>query len=130
MRSTFGRDRVTHTVRPCRSSLRHARGRNERQAGLLPPDEAIFEGIGGNAAVPQPRRDAFAELFALLANDDGRTPGEFAGPVRDVAMRTARRAGNQSRVGLEVFVGADVDENGTVRRAYEPRELFNGDRVD
>ena len=130
MRSTFGRDRVTQTVRPCRSSSRHARGRNERQARLLPANEAVFQGIGGNATVPQPGRDALAELFALLADDDGRSSGELAGPVRDVAMRTARRAGNQSGVRFEVFVGADVDQDRTVRRAYEPRELFNGDGVD
>ena len=115
---------------PVPVELRHARSRNERQARLLPAHEAVFQRIGGNAAVPQPSRDPFAELFALLADDDGRTSGEFAGPVRDIAMGTARRAGNQSGVRLEVVVGADVDKDGTVRRAYEPRELFNGDRVD
>ena len=68
----------------------------------------------------QPGRGALREFLAALADDDGRAAGEFLAPVGGVLMAAPDGAGNQPRVGGEILVGADVDQDRHVRRADQP----------
>ena len=109
MRSTFGRARVTQTVRPCASSGGILSVGDERQAGLAPALEAVLQAVGRHAGVPQPGGDALAQLGALLADHDGGMAVEFVRPVRGFGVGAAHRAGNQLGIGAEVLVGADIE---------------------
>ena len=76
MRSTFGRARVTQTVRPSASRGRNAVGGDQRQTRLRPGQEPAFQHVGFAASVAQPGGNPLAELLALLADDDGRRAGQ------------------------------------------------------
>ena len=45
-------------------------------------------------------------------------------------MRAPHRARDQPGIGLEIVLGANVDQDRTMRRADQARELVDGDRVD
>ena len=68
MRSIFGRARVTQTVRPSASRGGSAASRHQRQAGRGPGRMPALEDLGRGAGMAQPRRDALAELAAVLAD--------------------------------------------------------------
>jgi hypothetical protein len=67
--------------------------------------------------VPQPGCRALRKLLAAQADDDGRASGEFLAPAGGVRVVTPDRAGNQPRVGGEIFFGADVDQDRHMGRA-------------
>ena len=80
MRSIFGRDARDPDGAAARVALRNLVGGNGRQLRLLPADLAAFELFGGDAVVAEPGGRAFAELLALVADDDdgltGKTPAQ------------------------------------------------------
>ncbi len=96
MRSTLGRARVTQTVRPCGSSGRHLVGGDQRQAGVAPAFEAVFQAVGRHAGVAQPGGDALAQLGAFLADHDGGMAVELVRPGRGFGVGAAHRAGNRA----------------------------------
>ena len=75
MRSIFGRDRVTQTVRPRASRFGILSAATVGSSAFFQPMTA-FENLGGDAAVAKPRGGAFAELLPLLADHDDGLAGE------------------------------------------------------
>src|SRR5580693_1971703 len=69
-------------------------GGNGRQLGRFPAELTTLQRLGGDAVVAEPRRSALAELFALAADDDHGPAGKLCGPILDVVVRPAHRAGN------------------------------------
>jgi hypothetical protein len=71
-----------------------------------------------------------AELLAALANDDDGSLKEFLSPLLNAGVGAPERGRQQSWISREFVVGADIDQRGTFRRAYQARQLFEGDGVD
>ena len=75
MRSIFGLERVTQTVRPCGSrggSLPSGTSGSPACAqAAWPPSKNLGRGCAG---VAQPGRNALAQLLAFFADDDGERP--------------------------------------------------------
>ena len=101
----------------------------QRKFGLLPALEAAFERFGRDVGVPQPGRGALRELGAAQANNDCGVAGEIAGPVASVFMATPDGAGNQPRVGGEIGVGTNVDQDRRVRGTDQPQRIFFAPRA-
>jgi hypothetical protein len=78
----------------------------------------------------EPGGHALAELEALLADDDGRLADELLGPIGRPGPWAADGARDQARVGGEVLVGLDIDENRALGRANQAGELVDGNGVD
>ena len=77
----------------------------------------------------KPGGRAFAELLSLVTDDDDRLAGETSRPVLDIEMGVSPRARDQVRVGREILIDADVDENRRTGGADQARQFFGGDRV-
>ena len=98
MRSIFGRERVTQTVRPCGSRGGSFAFGHQRQARLRPGGMAADENFGRRrAGVTQPGRHALAELLAFVADDDGGSPREFRRPRRHSFVRIGGLAPGMKR---------------------------------
>jgi hypothetical protein len=71
---------------------------------------SAFEGLGGDAVVAEHGGCAFAELFALLADDHYGLAGETSRPSLDIVVGAAACARDQSGVCREIVVDADIDQ--------------------
>ena len=77
----------------------------------------------------KPGGRAFAELLSLVTDDNDRLTGEASRPVLNIEMGVSPRARDQVRVGREILIDADVDENRRTGGANQARQFFGGDRV-
>ena len=77
----------------------------------------------------KPGGRAFAELLSLVTDDDDGLAGEASRPVLNIEMGVSPRARDQVRVGREILIDADVDENRRTGGANQARQFFGGDRV-
>ena len=114
MRSIFGRERVTQTVRPRRG----AAACSAPSAGRPRPGcDAALEGIGRHALVAKPGRRPLAELQPVAGRSRSRSGRRTPEPTRTACRRPPHRAGNQPGIGGEILIEADIDQGRTLRRA-------------
>ena len=128
-RSIFGRARVTQTVRPCLSALRHMVGPHQQAFACNPGLEAAFEIFGARAGVAQPGGDALAQFLSALADDDDGPAGIFVGPGGDGAMIAPNACRQHARVGGVVIVDAHIDDHRRIGRSDQAVELGNIDGI-
>ena len=88
--------------------------------------EAAFENLGSLAKGAKMRGDTVAELLAFLAQNDG-WPRQAFRPIRHGAVVAPYRSGQQTRIGSEILVVANVDNHRRVRRADDAVEFFGRD---
>ena len=124
MRSTFGRARVTQTVRPWR---RAAAAYRRAASAALPRTKPRTrpQGLGREAFVPQPRSDPLTELPALSANGNSLLARVTSRPRCRIFRGSPDGAWDQPRIGGKILVGPHVDEDRTVRKSDEAGELWN-----
>ena len=131
MRSTFGRARVTQTVRPCLSSGGILAVGTSGKLGLAPTFEAVLEPVRRHAGMAQPGRHALAELGAFLADHDRGAAARIPVPNPDGSACGRRiELGISRGIGVEILLGPDIDQDRAMRRADQARKLVDGDRVD
>ena len=94
MRSTFGRARVTHTVRPFSSRGGSLSVRTSSSPAFFQASKPPSERLRVDALVAQPGGRAFAQLLAALANDDDASCRVVLRPSSDGAVVAAQRAGS------------------------------------
>ena len=100
---------------PLTVQRRHFARRQQRQPGLCPALKAVFEYIGSDAGVTQPRRGSLTEGCPITADHDGGSTGEFAGPFRNIGMCSSDRSRDKPGIGTEIVVRTNVDQCGTSR---------------
>jgi hypothetical protein len=126
MRSTLGRDRVTQTVRPSASragiSATGTSGSPASRHASKPPSR-FSAGVPG---VPEPRGGAFAELLAPLTNHDGGPAPNAVDHAADSSRKAPEGTRHEAGIGVEILLGADVDDDRALLRADEAGEFLDG----
>src|SRR6185503_9401611 len=92
---------------------------DQRMAARRPRLEAAFEVLGGDAFVAKPGGDAFAELGAALATDNDLSAGEVAGPGGDRSEVAPDRSRDQTGIGGEILIVANVYDRRRAGKADE-----------
>src|SRR5260221_26796 len=126
IRSIFGRDRVTQTVRPRPSRFGILPAGHGRKLGLLPTNVTAFEDFRRDLVVAQPGGGTLAQFLAFLADHHDGLAGQPRSPFLDLRVRPPRRTRDQAGVGPEIFIDADVDQRRRVGGANEPGQFFGG----
>lgn len=120
MRSTFGRERVTQTVRPRVSRGGHLalviRGSPAAAQASKPPDRFSASVLAWRSQAATP---------SALADHDDFPAFKVRGPVGDVLVRTRLRPGQFARIERAIFRNSDVDDDRCVGGADEPGQLLN-----
>jgi hypothetical protein len=125
------RPRARHPDRaPLTVGRRYPARGQERQRGLCPALEAVFEHVGRDAGVTQPGGGSLTGGCATAANHDGGLTGEFTRPLRNFGMRFSNGSGDQPGTGIEIVIWANVDQCGTSRCPDQTDKLVHRNGVD
>jgi hypothetical protein len=81
---------------------------HERQVASYPSRKTIFEDFGRTSGLAQQRRDALAELAAVVTDHDDRSAAKLRRPIVYGIVRAANRAGDEPRIGRKIIVGPHV----------------------
>ena len=127
IRSTFGRaarhpDRAAIVI-----AARHLIGLDQKPLGFAPSIKSTLKAFGGNALVPQPGGNALRELLSLLADDDYLLVGELTRPSSDCFEVPLHGGRQQARVGVIVFVNANIDDGRCIWQTDKAGKLRYGD---
>jgi hypothetical protein len=78
----------------------------------------------------EPGRHAMAELQTPLADHDGGLARAVMSPDRNPVERAPDGAWNETRIALEIIVGANVDENRALWCSDKASKLFRRDGIE
>ena len=102
----------------------------QRQRGLFPALKPVFEYVSRDAGMTQPCGGSLTEGRPIATDHDGGLTGEFAGPFRNIGMRSSNRTRDKPGTGIEIVLWANVDQCGTSRRPDQTHKLVHGNCVD